>query len=268
MNRYLIVLDLDGTLLTSEKNIDPRTKEVIQKVMEAGHIVMIATGRPFRASKAYYEELHLNTPIVNFNGAYIHHPHQPEWGTIHSPLELETLKGILETCDHYELTNIFIEVKDHVYINNPDPLVADLFEIGNPTITYGPIQEKLKEAPTSVLLQTNEQQTKAVLHALDTEYSEAIEQRSWGKPSNIIEVIKRGVNKAVGIKKVAQDYNIPPERIIAFGDEDNDKEMISYAGQGVAMGNAIAELKALADAVTESNDDTGIANYLERTFLL
>ena len=96
MNKqHLIALDLDGTLLTDNKIISTRTKHTIAKAKEQGHIVVISTGRPFRASYDYYKELGLNTPIVNFNGAYVHHPLDSKWGTHHSPLELATAQEIV-----------------------------------------------------------------------------------------------------------------------------------------------------------------------------
>lgn len=84
--RHLIALDLDGTLLTDDKEISPYTKNIIQQAIAKGHIVIIATGRPHRASIAYYHELALSTPMVNFNGALIHHPTQAKWDALHSPL--------------------------------------------------------------------------------------------------------------------------------------------------------------------------------------
>lgn len=65
---YLIALDLDGTLLKDDKTISPETARTIQTLKEAGHHVCISTGRPFRSSSMYYDELGLTTPIVNFNG--------------------------------------------------------------------------------------------------------------------------------------------------------------------------------------------------------
>ncbi|MGV3488053.1 MAG: HAD-IIB family hydrolase, partial [Tuberibacillus sp.] len=121
MEPYLIALDLDGTLLMSDKKIGARTKEVIEKVREAGHLVMFATGRPYRASKEYYFELGLDTPIVNFNGAYIHHPLDAEWGVFHHPIPLETINQIIDTCLEFNLQNIIVEVMDNIYIKNPDP---------------------------------------------------------------------------------------------------------------------------------------------------
>ena len=99
MNKqHLIALDLDGTLLTDNKIISTRTKHTIAKAKEQGHVVVISTGRPFRASYDYYKELGLNTPIVNFNGAYVHHPLDSNWGIHHSPLELATAQEIVRAC--------------------------------------------------------------------------------------------------------------------------------------------------------------------------
>ena len=67
-------------------------------------------------------------------------------------------------------------------------------------------------------------------------HAEVIDHRRWGAPWHIIEIVKSGLNKAVGIQKVADYYQIDQKNIIAFGDEDNDLEMIEYAGVGVAMG--------------------------------
>lgn len=84
----------------------------------------------------------------------------------------------------------------------------------------------------------------------------------------MIEIVKLGINKAIGLQKVSDYYQIPQRNIIAFGDEDNDFEMIEYAGKGVAMGNAIEELKTLAKDVTLSNEEDGIAVYLNEVLNL
>src|SRR5699024_11721713 len=80
--KHLIALDLDGTLLTDSKEISARNKQMIFSAVEAGHIVVIATGRPHRASINYYHELNIDTPMVNFNGALIHHPKDKKWGAL------------------------------------------------------------------------------------------------------------------------------------------------------------------------------------------
>ncbi|MEC5267984.1 HAD-IIB family hydrolase [Heyndrickxia coagulans] len=112
---YLIALDLDGTLLNDEKTISPKTKSVLQKTIKAGHKVIISTGRPFRSSQPYYEELGLDTPIVNFNGAFVHHPKNTGFCIYHEPMPLQVAKSIVETCGDFRLYNIVAEVKDEVY---------------------------------------------------------------------------------------------------------------------------------------------------------
>lgn len=264
MEPHLICLDLDGTLLRTDKTISKRTEAVIQALKEKGHLIMIATGRPYRVSKEYYRQLRLETPIVNFNGAYVHHPDDPGWGVYHTPIPLPVVENILRTCEAFHLQNIIVEHMDDVYIKNHDAALTESFKVNVGQLQIGPIFETLKTDPTCVLIQTENGETERLLKALDTQYTDAVHQRSWGNPSNIIEIIRNGVNKAVGIKRVAEYYHIPRERIIAFGDEDNDLEMLAYAGRGIAMGNAAERIKQVADDVTLTNDEDGIAAYLER----
>jgi len=261
-DKHLIALDLDGTLLKDDKTISYKTKQVIKKAREVGHIVMIATGRPFRSSEMYYKELELDSPIVNFNGAFIHHPKDHHWGIYHSPLDMSVAKDIVETCISYDFYNIIAEVIDDVYFHYHDEKLFELFSFGNPNITTGDLRTFLTKSPTSMLIHSTEEQVKLIRQQLNEVHAEVIEHRSWGAPFPVVEIIKNGLNKAVGLKRVSEYYNIPPERIIAFGDEDNDLEMIDYAGYGVAMGNAIAELKTAANEVTLTNEEDGVGYYL------
>ncbi|WP_338449074.1 Cof-type HAD-IIB family hydrolase [Niallia oryzisoli] len=259
---HLIALDLDGTLLKDDKTISYKTKQVIKKAKELGHVVMIATGRPFRSSEMYYRELELDSPIVNFNGAFIHHPKDHNWGIYHSPLEMSVAKDIVDTCISYDFYNIIAEVIDDVYFHYHDEKLLDLFNFGNPNITTGDLRQFLTVSPTSMLIHSTEEQVKLIRQRLNEVHAEVIEHRSWGAPFPVIEIIKNGLHKAIGLKRVSEYYNIPQERIIAFGDEDNDLEMLDFAGYGVAMGNAITELKTVANDVTLTNEEDGIGYYL------
>ncbi|WP_071393874.1 Cof-type HAD-IIB family hydrolase [Bacillus tuaregi] len=259
---HLIALDLDGTLLKDDKTISNKTKLVLKKAKEAGHVVMIATGRPFRSSEMYYRELELDSPIVNFNGAFVHHPKDKNWGIYHSPLDMSIAKDIVETCISYDFYNIIAEVIDDVYFHYHDEKLLELFSFGNPTITTGDLRHFLTTSPTSMLIHSTEEQVKLIRQRLNEVHAEVIEHRSWGAPFPVIEIIKNGLHKAVGLKHASEYYNIPPERIIAFGDEDNDLEMLDYAGYGIAMGNAIEELKTVANEVTLTNEEDGVGLYL------
>ncbi len=262
MKPHLIVLDLDGTLLTDQQQISAKTKKTLLQAKEQGHQVMIATGRPYRASDLYYHELGLTTPIVNFNGAYVHHPKNTAWQTMHTPIDLSVVHDVVNSINSYEYENIIAEVKDDIYVHTENSRILNIFNMGNPKITHGNLYTHLLDNPTSLLIQANEVNTMIIRDHLQAVHAEVIEHRRWGAPLHIIEIVRRGLNKAVGIAHVAQDLGIPRERIIAFGDEDNDLEMIEYAGIGVAMGNGIPALKNIANEITTTNNDDGIAKML------
>ncbi|MDX8045772.1 Cof-type HAD-IIB family hydrolase [Gracilibacillus sp. S3-1-1] len=263
-NRHMIALDLDGTLLTEHKEISPYTKAVVQQAMAEGHIVVISTGRPHRSSIRYYRELGLETPMVNFNGALIHHPTDRNWDVLHTPLPNRTALKIVQTCYDFEVDNIFAEIQDNIYLDRFDQKVIDIFtEPGqNELITIGSLKNQLKEDPTSLLIHPKDEHLEQLRTYLDDHHASIIEHRKWGVPWNIIEIVRKGINKAVGLKKIAHYYNIQASNIIAFGDEDNDLEMIDYAGVGVAMGNAIDPLKQIANYQTKTNEEDGIGLFL------
>ena len=110
------------------------------------------------------------------------------------------------------------------------------------------------------------QHLETLTNTLNDLHADYIDHRNWGAPFHIIEVMNKEMNKGIALKRVADYYQIPKERIIAFGDESNDLEMIDYAGIGVAMGNAIDELKSVANYVTDTNENNGVANFLANYF--
>ncbi|WP_088076004.1 MULTISPECIES: Cof-type HAD-IIB family hydrolase [Bacillaceae] len=269
MQPHLIAVDLDGTLLTDDKEISLRNHKAIRKIRDLGHKVVISTGRPYRASKSYYEELMLDSPIVNFNGAFVHHPiSRTSFKAKHTPLDNKLAKIIIETCEAFHVTNIMVEIMDEYYLRYRNKGFSDAFTLGQSPVDYGNLYTLLTEDPTSILIHPDEKNHASLKSLLKSAHAEVIEQRSWGAPWHVIEIVKSGVNKAVGLKKIADYYNIPQERVIAFGDEDNDLEMLEYARYGVAMKNAIDDLKSVANEQTLTNEEDGVAHYLEEHFNL
>ncbi|MTD30470.1 Cof-type HAD-IIB family hydrolase [Planomicrobium sp. YIM 101495] len=262
MKQHLIVLDLDGTLLTDQKVISDKTKQTLQQAMSSGHQVMIATGRPYRASILYYQQLGLNTPIVNFNGAFVHNPVDTSWGQFHTPIDLNVVHEVVESMHSFNFNNIVAEVLDDVYIHHHDEKLLDIFTFGEPAVTTGDLRNYLKDDPTSLLIHAPVEKVPLIHDHLSFVHAEVIDHRRWGAPWHVIEIVKSGLSKAVGIDRVSKSLGIDRQHIIAFGDEDNDLEMIDYAGVGVAMGNAISPLKNIADEVTLSNNEDGIAELL------
>ena len=262
MNKHLIVLDLDGTLLTKEQQILPYTKNVLLEAQAQGHHVMIATGRPYRASLPYYQELNLKTPIVNFNGALVHHPTDASWKTMHSPVSMSVVHDVIDSTQKIQYENLIAEVMDDVYLHKENEELRNIFYMGNPQVTIGDLKFNLHQDPTSLLIHATHANIPLIRQHLQDVHAELVEHRNWGAHFPIVEIVRLGINKAVGISKVAHEFGIPVERIIAFGDEDNDLEMIDYAGIGVAMGNGIEQLKSIANEVTLSHEEDGIGAFL------
>lgn len=267
--QHLIALDLDGTLLTDDKLISESNRQTVSQAIEDGHIVVIATGRPHRSSIQYYEELQLKTPMVNFNGALIHHPKDSGWDLIHNPMPHQTALEIVEACYELDVHNILAEVQDNVFLDRFDEQIINVFQTSQAenfksSFKIGPLKDKLKNDPTSMLIRPRDEHIKDLQSELNGVHAEIVEHRNWTNPWNIIEIVQKGIHKAVGLQKIAQHYDIPRERIIAFGDEDNDLEMLDYAGIGVAMENGIEELKSIAKHVTKTNEEDGISSFLKQ----
>ena len=115
---------------------------------------------------------------------------------------------------------------DDVYIHREDDGALQIFHMGSPNILTGDLTKNLLENPTSLLIQANDMNTPIIRQHLQDVHAELIEHRRWGAPFPIIEVVHKGLSKAVGIDYIAKEMGIPRERIIAFGDEDNDLEMM------------------------------------------
>src|SRR5690625_1432237 len=123
--QHLIAIDLDGTLLMDNKQISAHTKRMIKQIIAEGHIVVIATGRANRTSIEYYYELGLTTPLINSNGAVIHHPLNKNWGNYHTPLKHETALDIIDISYELKSENILATVHDSVFLDRFDQQIVD-----------------------------------------------------------------------------------------------------------------------------------------------
>lgn len=263
--QHLIVLDLDGTLLTNDKKINPKTKDLITKLIDNNHIVIIATGRSYRMSSLYYDFLNLNTPMINSNGALLHHPQDKSWGNFHQPLNKDYAHDIIDISYSQGSKNIIAKVIDSVYLDQHDDQLMKFYQPSTfvEPIIVGNIKDNLQADPTIMLIYPEEAKVPNLAAQLADYLPDSIQLRNWGPPFHVLEVMRKGMNKAVSLKQVADYFHIPQERIIAFGDEANDIEMIDYAGVGVAMENATEELKSVANYVTDTNENEGVRIFLE-----
>lgn len=271
MERKLVAIDLDGTTLNNNSQISSETKKTIKQIRDQGHIVSIATGRPFRTSYQFYRQLNLDTPIVNFNGAWCHHPLDYNWENgYHKRLDRDVALSFLPLKRYPIVKLIAAESQDHVYV---DRLEEETYQAGSPIKTAQTVpfnEQSLKENPTSVnVFAAEEVFIPFIQEQIVNHYGNEIEVRTWGGPTPTLEIVAAGIQKAMGIEEIANYYEIERENILAFGDEANDYEMIQYAGHGVVMKNGIEGLKEIGDDITShTNQEHGLAKYLTDYFNL
>lgn len=263
MERRLIAIDLDGTTLNAAAEIAPRTKAVLKEARAAGHIVSIVTGRPNRISANIYDELGLDSPMINFNGSLGYLPHQ-DWAdeyqyTFNKEVAFDLLTHREELGINMiaaEGKNLFLAVRDQPVEVGFFPSVLQANQILN--------QKTLQENPTSLTVAVDRGHQEHLLSYLQHNFADEIDAAPWGGPNSVVELGVKGVQKATGVEFLANHYHIARKDIIAFGDEHNDTAMIDYAGWGVAMQNATPAIKALANDITPlDNDHYGLATYLQ-----
>jgi Cof subfamily protein (haloacid dehalogenase superfamily) len=269
MTYRLIVSDLDGTLLKSDHTLSDYTKAVIHKVSEQGIDFMLATGRLFGGARQYSKELNLNTPILACNGALI----KEAAGKLlyGRPIQDEALAKVFRLLTE---KNYYFHCygEENFYTKNLGNSLAGFYAFNAerpeeerfPMIEIDPMELIGKDTIYKVLTNCKGEDARKEL------YSELIAIEgisvtvSW---SDTFDICADQVSKASAIHRYAAEKGIEPSDIICFGDNYNDIEMIRYAGLGIAVGNAVDELKEAADYVTESNDADGVAKAIEKFVL-
>lgn len=261
----MIALDLDNTLLNSNKEISYRNEQVLKQLHQSGIHVVLCTGRPINAIWPYIEQLELTQPddyTITFNGGLVinneSRQHLSELGMskqdLQPLLDFAQSKQIpLDVLDFdrvYELLDMPRSIYKTVLknIEFQDRNIADL-----PETTFS----------KAVMAIPAERLTK-IIQELPTE----LRQRYHAVQSQpmIMEFLPPKVNKAVGLKALLAHFNLGFDNLMTFGDADNDLEMIEAAQQGIVMANGLPEVKKVATALTDSNDDDGVATYCEQYF--
>lgn len=263
MTRKLIAIDLDGTALNQAGTLSAATIKTLQKAQTAGHLVVITTGRPDAISTQFYDQLALSGPMINFNGALIHKPHQHWAKERQAVISPATALALRQFKQEFAIHLMVAEGKqlllaDHGYKNVP--FLPDM-----PVPTTLLDEQGLTQAPISVTMFIQAETLKPLQAAIHARYPE-LTPKTWGAwqgPHTALEVTAKQTSKAKALAYVAKQYGIAQQDVIAFGDDLNDQEMLDYAGVGVAMKNARPEIIAVADAVTaQDNEADGMADYL------
>lgn len=263
----LIAVDVDGTLVNSEKKITPKTRDALIAAGKAGHKVVIVSGRPTAGVLSLAEELNFDEfggLLSNFNGGSITNYATGELIANHT-LDVDLAKEILAHTRELDIDLIIpdgdriISDKDSKYLE----IERDLLNVNSEVIEN--IRDEIDFAPNKLLFANDEEILDEIIPGLSEKF---IDRTSQVRSTRYYyEIMPQGLSKGKSLLEIADHYGIDQADIIAFGDEMNDETMIEVAGVGVAMGNAVEPIKQIADYVTLSNDEDGIADYLYKFVL-
>ena len=261
--RKIIAFDMDGTLLTEKKKISFLTKQYLKKLSKQGHIIVLASGRPSRSLKRYYEELKLKTPMICYNGAFVYNPHDKNFPKTEFQFPKEIIIEVLDRIKEHVL-NVMCETDTEIWVDKPDDYLARFFWYEGMNVHYGELSETLTINPMTCIVQTpfEYRDTHEVDEALKN-YPD-INARFWtGSP--YFELFYKGTSKGNALLKLCKYYNVSKENLIVFGDAANDVEMFEVAGTAVLMKNAKYDLKDKASMISlKDNDHNGIYHTLKQ----
>ncbi|WP_296127452.1 Cof-type HAD-IIB family hydrolase [uncultured Anaerococcus sp.] len=268
MTKKLIAVDLDGTLLTSTNTISKKSKEIIEKVLNAGHKVVIITGRDFYGSIKVARELfdrHEGGLVASSNGALVFDLAKDK-PIINHTIPREVVKEMIAYGKSLGLDyliyhdNKILAEKDDAYdldfLSKKNKLEVEIIE---------DLADKLDFDLNKLLFSAQP----SLIEKVKSDFEEQFK----GKVNPIhsmpqfLDCMPAGIHKGRSLLEIADFYGIDHKDTLAFGDEINDETMIEMAGIGIAMANASDYIKNLADDICPTNDDDGISLYLEENIL-
>ncbi|MBZ4664475.1 MAG: family phosphatase [Caloramator sp.] len=275
MKYKLIAMDMDGTLLNSQKQVTEYTKDVLRRASEKGIKLVICTGRIFTSAKSYARIIGTKAPIIASNGAYIREKDRNE--VIYEKyIKKETLLDIIKVTREwgfyphiYTTDTIYSEKLIHSSLN---------YSKWNETVPEDErINIQIVDSLEDVVEKEGENFLKVVVMALEDEVEKLQELKKYIRDNmdvsifssymNNFEIMDKEVSKGNALKRLAEFFDIDREAIVCFGDNENDKTMFEFAGFPIAMGNAEEEIKEIAAYVTDTNDNDGVAKAIEELIL-
>lgn len=268
-NYPLIALDMDGTLLNSQRTISPRTMQALERISAQGVEVVLSTGR-CRGELAPYLDI---LPEMNYyimeSGACVYDAKNKK--TVYSaPLTEKEVAYIMEVIDDAEVTyQFFLDNESYLSIE-PEELAyyhmdknADIY---NATAIFKKdLIEEYKKNPSPVekvnLYFHDEKERERVWNVLEkSDFAIA------SSLASILEISSPKANKGIGLTALCNYLKLDIEKVIAVGDSDNDIDLLKTAGIPVAMGNALPELKAIATEITKDCDSDGVAVLIDKYY--
>lgn len=290
MTYKMIVLDMDGTLLNEEQEISDANKSILLKAKEEGYHIVLASGRHFNGLLPYIRELGLDEPgcfSVSCSGAMVvaNDSHEVIY---EEHVDMADVRLLHETCEKLDIdmccysTEGLLIHHDNLFtrydcIANQAPLIKVDFNTVDETIYKLNIINESDEIAQEIIdfFPSMTLEDYSVRHK--ETFNPDLLDELWRFPESIrekynivrplpffVEVFHKHSNKAVGVEVITEKLGISMSEVVAIGDSGNDVHMIEEAGLGVAMANARDEAKAVADYITDSNCEDGVAKVMEK----
>lgn len=262
----LVAIDLDDTLLNPDLGIAPRCIRAIKAVREQGILVTLATGRMYRSALPYAQQLEMELPLITYQGALVKNSDSGE--VLYERPVPSSLAGEIIAYFQRAGTHCHTYLHDEVCmekLTREGTAYAELAGV-EPKIISSLVAAVERQAPMKIMAVNYDQ---AVILEMEEELKSIYGERlniTRSKPF-FLEVMDRVANKGNALQVVAEHFAIPRQEVLAIGDSYNDLQMICWAGMGVAMGNAPPEVKAIADHITLSNEEDGVAEALQQLVL-
>ena len=259
----LIAVDLDGTLLDSAHRLSERNRRALQQAIEGGVQVVIATGKTRFSARGLIRELGIASPGVYLQGTTTYHADGRVRRSV--AMDRDTLRQVIAFAKAHGM-DLLAYSGDRVFARRADDATADrLAEYGEPMPeAVGAMENILHQTGdiNKLILYGAESRIAPMRKRLSRQLGEQV-HLTRANVRGVLEVLPANASKGAGVALVMKDLGIAPENALAIGDGENDIEMLKTVGLGVAMGNAVPRLKAVADQIVASNDENGVAQAIE-----
>jgi len=268
----LLAIDIDGTLLNSNDELTPATQEALARAGRSGIHVVLATGRRYSRTLHLVEPLGIDVPLITASGALVKDPidHRTLFrAEFDRPLLCDALAAIARRgYDPVLCADTYAEGFDYYYLRDEatTPQLAE-YLARNPDC--GRLCPKLVTDPPPDVFNAFVMGTKAQMLDLESELQRALPGRLYTHVLRsprytgfMCELAPAGVTKWSAVSRLAAEWGIDVSSICTVGDDVNDIPMIRAAGLGVAMGNALAEVKAAADRIAPGHDEDGLVQVV------
>jgi Cof subfamily protein (haloacid dehalogenase superfamily) len=260
----LVGSDIDGTLINSEGSLTARTVGVIDRLHARGVPLILVTGRPVRWLQQLYDQMDERVPAVCANGAVVYDPDADEV-LVANPLSVDLLLDVTKKLrDEIPDITLAVEVEDGRSFWHEQAWPMRWTGAGVRMLTS---PADITSVPAVKLLARSASSNPEAFFELVTTTVGTMAETTHSSSAALVEISASGVTKAAGLAWYCEREGYTAADVVAFGDMPNDVPMLAWAGRSVAMGNAHPAVLEVADEVTLSNDEDGVAVWLEQNLL-